>query len=174
MKFVPWVLSGVLAVILVVVFVMKNNQIDQLQQQFDQLTVQHNSFVAEAKQKEEQILSEARNALSEAGQRQQMIISEASKVIASASQPEVQVSVVTRQAMFGSGLVAMIKNNSGEMAAVSIEAKRPASGQSRTYELVMNSGMLKEIGHAEGWAFVSGDTVTVSQPNHKSKVFNIQ
>lgn len=171
MKFAPWILSAVLAILLAAIFVMKSNQLDlvnqlaqkeqqltqkgqqldALQKQYDQLSSQHTSFV-----------DNAAHQLSQAGQ-----------IIQTASQPEVQVSVTTRPAMLGSGLVAVVENDSGSMLAITVVASRPSTGQSRSFDFVMNARARTEIGHIEGWAFVNGDTVTVSQPNHKSRLFTL-
>jgi hypothetical protein len=37
--------------------------------------------------------------------------------------------------------------------------------------VTLDAGRYKEIGGLEGWAFVQGDAVTISQGGHKSKSF---
>lgn len=69
-----------------------------------------------------------------------------------------------------SGNVASFNNTAGQTIAVTINVNR-ASGQSRSFDVTLDTGMTKEIGEREGWAFIRGDTITVRQAEHKSKTF---
>ncbi len=76
---------------------------------------------------------------------------------------EVPVAVSYRSGLLANGLVATFKNISGSAIAVTAEIVRPSTGRRQAFELVINGGGIREIGELEGWAFVSGDIVTVSQ-----------
>jgi hypothetical protein len=96
-------------------------------------------------------------------------IAKGNQEIAKASLPEATVDISFRQAMMGSGAVAVISNTSNENIPIAVSITRQSTGQSKKYDFVMNARSTKEVGHMEGWAFVSGDVIAVSQPNHKVK-----
>jgi hypothetical protein len=97
------------------------------------------------------------------------LASEANAKIQAANLPEVPVAVAFRKAMLGSGSVATIKNTSPQPIAVTITTARPSDSQQRRFRVVIDGQQLKEIGHAEGWAFVKGDVLQVSLADHKAK-----
>lgn len=163
MKFVPWALSAVLAALLLFVFISKGAEIKNQEQQLSELQNKYSLLVADTNKKQ--------TLLDEASKRQSQIIDEANKLLTAANQPELTVSLSFRPAMMGNGLVATIRNTSGETIAITADIKRPSSHQSKNFDLVLNGNTIKEIGHMEGWAFVDGDTLTLQQPNHKSKIF---
>ena len=143
MKFAPWVLSVILAALVFLVLNNKNNEIERLNQQ---LAIA-NQQIAKANQE----------------------ISKADRMVAAASLPEATIDVAFRTAMMGSGSVAVISNTSDEAIPVTVLITRESTGQTKNYDFVMNAKSGREIGHMEGWAFVSGDVVAVSQPKHKTK-----
>lgn len=148
MKYLPWGVSVVLFMLLASVFIEKNmlaRENAALGLQVAQLTDANKKLFADANKK-----------------------------IAAASLPEVAVTVGFRTALLGSGLVARVSNVSGESIPLSLEAKRPLSNQSRVFDVVVDNGGFVEIGHREGWSFVNGDTITVSQPGHKAKTYTIE
>jgi hypothetical protein len=51
-----------------------------------------------------------------------------------------------------------------------VEVSRASSGQSRSFDITLDSGRKRELGEREGWAFVAGDTLTITQPEHKSLI----
>jgi hypothetical protein len=84
------------------------------------------------------------------------------------------VAIVFRKAFFGNGNVAIIKNASSKSEAISVSASRPSSKQSNSFELVIDAARSKEIGEKEGWAFLQGDVLEVSQAGHKTKQITMQ
>ena len=101
-------------------------------------------------------------------------INKANKVIAVATLPEATVSIGFREAMMGAGSVAVISNTSDENIPVSVLIKRVSTGQTKNYDFVMNARSSREIGHMDGWAFVSGDAVEVKQPKHKTRIVSLR
>jgi hypothetical protein len=158
-KYLPWVLSAVLAVLWgsswsdsKTAIEKKDAEIATLQQQYQRLVNDANKQVAEANTKIQQLADEANTK------------------IQLANQPEIPVRVSFRKALLSSGNVASFNNISGQIIAVAINVSR-ASGQGNSFEMTLDPGMTKEIGEREGWAFIAGDTITVTQPEHKSKMF---
>lgn len=158
-KYLPWALSAVLAVLWGLswndsktTIEKKDAAIATLQQQYQQLANDSNNKVAEANSKIQQLAEDA------------------NEKIQIASQPEVPVRISFRKALISSGNVASFNNTSGQTIAVTINVNR-ASGQSHSFDVILDPGMTKEIGEREGWAFIPGDTITVTQAEHKSKTF---
>lgn len=158
MKYLPWGVSAVLLALLLVVFIWKNNEISMLARENAALDLR----VTQLTDANKKLLDDANKK-----------IQDANKIIAAASLPEVAVTVGFRPALLGSGLVARVNNISGKSIPLTLEAKRPTSGQSKIFNVVVDNGSFVEIGHREGWSFVNGDTITVSQPEHKAKVFEV-
>ena len=155
MKYAPWGLSIVLVALLLFVFLSKNGEINNLNQQNAALTEKYNKLVEDANKK------------------QQKLVGEANQLIAAASLPEATVTISFRAAMMGGGSVATIVNTSNDDIPIAVAITRPSNGQSKNYDFVLNGRAVKEIGHAEGWAFVSGDVIAVNQPNHKVKAISL-
>lgn len=173
-KYVPWAICAVLVILLGFVYFSKNAEIESLQSQYDMLVAESNKKIDEANQQRQQLINEANKKLEEANQQQQQLVNKATELLAAASLPEATVTVGFRPAMLGSGFVARITNTSGISTPFSIEINRSSTGNSRNYERVLNGGSFIEIGHREGWAFVSGDSITINQPNHKPKAVTLQ
>lgn len=117
-----------------------------------------------ANEKLQQVATEARTRI-------QALASEANEKLQAANQPEPTVLVSFRKAFLGSGGVATIKNTSSQPIAVSLVAERSSTSQRRPFDLTIDGGLVKEIGEREGWAFLAGDTLKVSQPGHKPLSF---
>ena len=151
MKYAPWLLSIVLAALLI-----------SLNQQNAALTEKYNKLVEGANNKQQQLAKEA------------------NQLIAVASLPEATVSISFRPEVLqtgnvfnptkiGVGSVAVITNISDDNIPINVVIKRASTGQSKSYDFVMNARTVKQIGNQDGWAFVSGDVIAVNQPNHKVK-----
>ena len=160
MKFVPWVVSVICLVALLAAWQDFRLKLEQKDVELSNLRQQHNNMVAEVNAK-----------IEEANNKYKQLVDDANSKIQLASQREVQVRVSFRGAIFSSGNVAGITNLSNQPIAIAADAERPSSGQKRRFEMVINPGHAKEIGEVEGWAFIPGDTVTVSQPDHKPLTF---
>ncbi|MEO8153878.1 MAG: hypothetical protein ABI605_12465 [Rhizobacter sp.] len=141
-KYFPWLLSAVLAIFLLVNWVQSNGAMARKEAEIQSLRQQY-----------------------------KQLVDEANKKIEAASQREIQVRVAFRKALFGSGNVASLTNQSGQAIAVTADIERPASSQSRSLSMTIDPGQSKEIGEREGWAFIAGDKMKVSQPGHKALVF---
>ena len=159
MKKIPWIVSAVLLVLLLLIFKTKSEEITALNAQNYSLSQQ----VKVANEKYDSLVAQSNK-----------VVEDANMKISVASLPEVTANLSFRSAMMGSGLVVKITNSSGVSTPFTIEANRPSTGQSKSFEVVLDSGGMSEIGHSEGWPFIDGDTVTVSQPGHKSRVYSVK
>ena len=180
-KFLPWVTSVVLAVALIAVTVHYNGVVAAKEAEL-QVAIEKNSSLSNqvstqlkaaddkinaANEKLQQVATEARTRI-------QALAAEANEKLQSANQPEPTVLVSFRKAIFGSGSVAMIKNSSSQSISVSLVAERSSTNQRRPFELTIDGGQVKEIGEREGWAFLNGDALKISQPGHKSLSFSFR
>jgi hypothetical protein len=80
--------------------------------------------------------------------------------------PDLPISVSVRNAIFSTGLVVTLKNTSASDLAVTGEIRRPGA-PSQTRELVISANGVREIGEREGWAFVVGDSIVLSNPQFR-------
>ena len=81
--------------------------------------------------------------------------------------PEVPVTVSYRQAFAGPGLVAVFRNNSLKTLSVLATFFNPTTGQQRSSQLTITPQGVAEVGHAEGWAFASGDKITLKSADYR-------
>lgn len=81
--------------------------------------------------------------------------------------PAMPIEVTYRKALLGSGLVASLKNTSNRFLSVRAALTNPSLHQSMSYRVDLSPGKVKEIGHMEGWAFSSGDTIFVSHDEYR-------
>lgn len=159
-RFAPWVLTAAIAAAFGVTWQKLNAQIEQKDGELTELQAKYDQLVSEANQK-----------LQEANQRNANLAAEANEQIRLAQQPEVDVLVSFRKALLSNGNVAGVKNTSGNAVAVTVEISRPSSGAKRVYELTIDPGQTTEIGEREGWAFISGDKIQISQAEHRALIF---
>ncbi len=80
--------------------------------------------------------------------------------------PPMPIQITTRRAFLGEGLVLTFRNNSARMLAVEVKLTNPTFNKTRTFELVINPGLVKEISYAEGWPGASGDLVEVMHQDY--------
>lgn len=146
----PWGISIILAILLGLLWyeakqnlAQKDAELAELQGRYAQLAVDANSKIAQLTQ-------------------------QANEKIRLANQPEIPIRVSFRKAWLASGNVAGFHNLSAQTVAVVANVERPLSGQGRAFTLAIDPGVTKEIGEVEGWAFVPGDSITLTQPEHKS------
>ena len=179
-KSIPWIISIVLAVVLMAVFfhyedVIKERDIrlDAASAKLSALTAESDAKLREANAKAERAASAVQQLATEARSRIETVTQEASQRLAAANLPEATVAVSTRKAVLSSGNVAILKNTSDESIGIFIVATRPSVNRQRRFEVTLDPQSAKEIGEREGWAFVPGDTVTVEQPGHKSRIFTL-
>jgi len=68
----------------------------------------------------------------------------------------------------GAGLVAHVENSSNRDLVLSVEPRRPTTGEYARLELNVPALGAGELTEKQGWAFRSGDTLTVSAANYKA------
>ena len=133
---------------------------------------------AEAVAKVQQIAEEASTKVqevsAEAAAKLDAARRESNARVEAASKPDTTVSVTFRKAILASGLVAGFRNTSKGPIEIGVTAVRPSTRQERQYRMVLDAQQAKEIGEREGWAFLPGDTVLVTQPEHKPKMASAQ
>lgn len=110
----------------------------------------------------------------EANTKIQVLSSEANEKLQLANQPEATVFVTFRKAFFGNGNVARIKNTGAQASPFALQFIRASTNQQRSFQVVVDQERSIEIGEREGWAFLSGDEIKVSQPGHKPMTFKFQ
>lgn len=158
MKFIPWLLSAVLAVVLLFTWQGSDQDLAEKNQEIDELKHQHSLQLADANRR-----------AADANQKLFQLTAEADKKTESASGAQVPVHVTFRVDPPNSNKVATITNTSGETITISVNVQRPATGQNRTFvDLTIIPGKAREISEREGWGFVEGDLLTVNQPNRAS------
>lgn len=81
--------------------------------------------------------------------------------------PEMPLEVKYREALLGSGLVASFKNTANRFLAVGVSLNNPSMHQQKSFRVDLAPGEVKEIGHMEGWAFSSGDTIAISHEEYR-------
>jgi hypothetical protein len=89
------------------------------------------------------------------------------------SLPEMPIAVTYREALLGNGLASAFQNNSNRHLAVLVSFENPSMSQRKSFRLDLAPGEAKEIGHMEGWAFASGDKITVSHDEYRTEVVSI-
>lgn len=87
--------------------------------------------------------------------------------------PALPVVVAYRQAMLSDSYVAQFTNQSDRLLAVMVTARNPTMKRQETFRLDIPANMTKEIGHIEGWSFVSGDVITVTHAEYAPLVKTI-
>lgn len=152
-RYIPWLITVASIGLLVFTWQDSRSQLQKKDLEIANITTQYNKLVSESNAKLKQLADEANQKIQVANQR------------------EVQVRVSFRKAFLSSGNVAGIANASNQTIAVTANVDRPSSGQTRSFSLTIDPGQTKEIGEREGWSFISGDVITIAQPEHKSLTF---
>jgi septal ring factor EnvC (AmiA/AmiB activator) len=75
---------------------------------------------------------------------------------------EMPVSVGFRDALLGSGRVLIMHNKTGKPLSLIVTAMDATSKKTKTFRIVVDGGLSRELGYAEGWAFASGDSVELA------------
>ena len=90
------------------------------------------------------------------------------------AKPDMPISVSMREALIGDGLVAQFTNNSNRFIAVVATFTNPTTNQHLTARLDISPNSTKEIGHLEGWTFVSGDQILLEHNDYKPSNVTVQ
>jgi hypothetical protein len=180
-KLLPWLISAVLAITVISLHVhytkivaAKDLEIQAADEKNSLLVAQANNKLKEAGEKVNAANEKLKQVANEAREKMQALSQEANEKIQAANQPEPTVSVNFRKALLNSGGVATLKSTAPQTIALTVVATRPATSQQKQFDLVVDSGQVKEIGEREGWAFLSGDTLKISQPSHKSVSYTVR
>jgi hypothetical protein len=67
----------------------------------------------------------------------------------------------------GSGFIARFQNLSSADINVTVRPRHIDTGETREFDLRLPAHSLAEIGHAEGWAFQSGDVLSVKSGSYQ-------
>ena len=179
-KTIPWILSALLALLAASLYFQKNSiteakdsEIRVLLEKNATLIAEANSKLSQAEQKVKEADLRARQVTSEANSKIQALATEANEKIHAASLPEATIAISFRKALLGNGSVAMLKNTSSQPTPITVQFLRSSTGQQRTMQVVVDEARSIEIGEREGWAFLPGDEIRVSQPAHKTMNFKL-
>jgi len=171
-KQLPWAISAICVALVGFVWhdtrlkiEQKDAELASIKQQYDQLVSEANTKLEAAHTKVKQLAEEANARIKEQAD-------DANDKLQLANQREVQVGVKFRKAMISNGHVAVIANASSQTIAITVDIQRGTSGQARSVDLTIDPGRYKELGEREGWAFIAGDSIKVSQPGFKSLTFS--
>ena len=94
---------------------------------------------------------------------QQQITAETMQLL-SASRPDLPIKLSFRRAQLSQGEVAVMQNLSNQTLEITLDVQNSATGAHFQRALVINPGQVGQFGPQEGWAFVSGQLVTLSNP----------
>ena len=89
------------------------------------------------------------------------------------SRPEMPIELNYRKALMGPGLVIVFKNTSTRHLSMAATFVNPTLKKEENYRLDLSPGIVKEIGHIEGWAFSSGDVIKLTHNEYKTKVHKL-
>jgi hypothetical protein len=103
--------------------------------------------------------------------RQQIAAPEAR--LSEAEKPSLPVALSFRTALFGSGLVAIFKNTAPTSLEVAAVFSSQSTGQQRQVNLVIPPNGIQEIGHAEGWAFIAGQHIRLTNNRYRPAEYDV-
>jgi hypothetical protein len=93
--------------------------------------------------------------------------------LADVSKPDLPVTVSFRNALSGSGLVGVFKNNSLSPLEIAAVFSSPTTGGKRAANLVIPANGVKEIGHVEGWPFAAGQHIHLVNDRYRAVEYDI-
>lgn len=82
--------------------------------------------------------------------------------------PPLPVEVGYRSALLGPGLVLKVKNTSSRSLSIIGTFANPTTKQEQSFRMDIPPNGESELGHKEGWAFASGDTLKLSHNDYAS------
>jgi hypothetical protein len=82
------------------------------------------------------------------------------------NKPEMPVSVSFREARVGNSMVAQIHNHADKTIKVLVEASSATTGRTKTAEFVIGGKEMEEFGWADGWPFVSGESIRIHDADY--------
>jgi hypothetical protein len=87
--------------------------------------------------------------------------------------PELPISLSFHEGAKGRRYIVQFRNTSQKHRAVLVELKNPTLDNYRVAPVQLAPGELREIGEAQGWALVSGETITVREDGHSPRSLTI-
>ena len=179
-KIIPWILSAILALLATSLYFQKNSAIEAKDAEIRSLTEKNSSLIWEAnsklslaEQKIKEANSRAQQIAAEATNKIEALATEANQKIQNANLPEATIAVAFRKALLGNGNVAMLKNTGSQSSPMTVQIFRASTNQQRTMQIVLDQARTVEVGEREGWAFLPGDEIQVTQPGHKTMSFKL-
>ena len=82
------------------------------------------------------------------------------------AKPAIPILFTYRKALLSDGLVATFTNQSDRLLAILVTVRNPSFGRQDSFRLDIPPNRSKEIGHLEGWNFVSGDVITITHAEY--------
>jgi hypothetical protein len=82
------------------------------------------------------------------------------------NKPAMPILVTYRESLMGNGYVGVFTNQSGRLLAILVTAYNPSFGRKQSFRLDIPPNQSREIGHLEGWSFVSGDQIIVAHAEY--------
>jgi hypothetical protein len=89
------------------------------------------------------------------------------------SQPALSLTIASRKALLGSGLVVRFENVGTTEIVAGVTARSTTTNQQKDWRLVISPGKYEELGHLQGWAFVSGDEIEVLENGYRPMKFRV-
>jgi len=83
--------------------------------------------------------------------------------------PAIPVQVQYRKAILNPSLVARFTNRSNRNLAFLATFENPTLNEVKKFEISLNAGVFRDIGHLEGWAFHSGDKITLHHADYSDE-----
>lgn len=84
------------------------------------------------------------------------------------SLPPMPIEIKYRSALLGSGLVVAVNNTSDRHLSILATFKNPSLNQEKSFRIDVPPHEKTEVGHREGWAFTSGDSIMLTHNDYKS------
>ncbi len=85
-----------------------------------------------------------------------------------AKKPALPVKITFRSALLGGGQVLQIFNDASKSIPIRLLIKRPGTGTTKDFELVLRGNVISEFGPQEGWGFESGDIIDFKQNDYEA------
>ena len=195
-KLIPWSVSSILLIALVVAVMHFRNVVELKDAELQSLrlaqaasAVELSQKLAAADAKAQEMAASAAAKIQEVSEQAAAVVqqvtaqatasaeaqaAEAAQRLKAASLPEATAEVTFRKAFLSNGSFAIIRNTSSTSVPFAIVVSRAATNQARRMNRVIDGGKVAEIGEREGWAFLPGDVVRISHPDHKAREFNFK
>ena len=87
--------------------------------------------------------------------------------------PALEVRIEMRNSQMKRGLVAKLSNTSSKQLTVIVTTWNPTTRQQGRFDRLIAPGTTIEIGHREGWAFASGDRLTLRSSGFEDKQYTV-